>query len=168
MRLEDPGDLGGCAADRAEHFDVGDLRTLVIRPTTANDARHLEVLFRSLDPDDQRRRFFTAWSPNETWCGSWASVAERGGFGVIALVNDSAGETAVGEAGYAIRSDGDGDLGVTVVDDWRGWLGAYLVDRLVEHAAANGIENLQADVLLENLPMRRILAHRGAGACDLR
>ncbi len=166
MRPKDPDDLGGCAVERLEQFDVGDLRTLVIRPTTGDDAHHLEVLFRSLDPDDQRRRFFTAWSPNETWCGSWASVAERGGFGVIALIHDSAGETAIGEAGYAIRSDGDGDLGVTVVDDWRGWLGAYLVDRLVEHAAANGIENLQADVLLENSPMRQILAHRGAVAFE--
>jgi hypothetical protein len=166
MRPKDSDDLGGCAVERLEQFDVGGLRTLVIRPTTSDDARHLEVLFRSLGPDDQRRRFFTAWSPNETWCGSWASVAERGGFGVIALVHDPAGETAVGEAGYAIRSDGDGDLGVTVVDDWRGWLGAYLVDRLVEHAAANGIENLQADVLLENSPMRRILAHRGAVAFE--
>jgi hypothetical protein len=166
MPLEDADGLGGCAVERVEQFDVDDIRTLVIRPTTGDDAHHLEVLYRALDPEDQRRRFFTAWSPNETWCGSWASVAERGGFGVIAIVNDPAGETAVGEAGYAILSDGDGELGVTVVDDWRGWLGAYLVDRLVEHAAANGIENLQADVLLENSPMRRILAHRGAVAFE--
>jgi hypothetical protein len=174
MRPDDVDDLGACAADRVEQFDVGDGRTLVIRPTTGDDAHQLEVLYRALDPDDQRRRFFTAWSPQETWCRSWASVAERGGFGVIAIVThhagetaeetagETAGETVAGEAGYAILSDGDGELGVTVADDWRGWLGAYLVDRIVEHAAANGIENLQADVLLENSPMRRILAHRGA------
>ena len=65
-----------------------------------------------------------------------------------------------GEAGYAMRSDGDGDLAVTVAPNWRGWLGPYLLDVLVRHAAAVGLANLQAEVLLENGPMLSLLSRR--------
>ncbi len=71
-----------------------------------------------------------------------------------------AGETVAGEAGYAIRPDGDGDLAVTVAAPWRGWLGPYLLDVVVRHAAAVGMTNLQADVLLENGPMLSLLRRR--------
>jgi hypothetical protein len=49
---------------------------------------------------------------------------------------------------------------VTVAREWRGWLGAYLLDVLVRHAAAAGIPNLQAEVMLENGPMLSLLQRR--------
>ena len=72
----------------------------------------------------------------------------------------------VAEAGYAIRDDGDGDLAVTVATPWRGWLGAYLLDVLVRHAAAEGVRNLQAEVLLENGPMLSLLRRRDPVALE--
>lgn len=139
-------------------------RRMVIRPTTIDDAERLQSLYGSLDPDDLSKRFFTAWKPRIEWCRSWASVGERGGFGLIVVIEQPSGEVVAGEAGYALRPDGDGDLAVTVAREWRGWLGAYLLDRLVQHAAAAGVTNLQADVLLDNTPMLRVLRHRGAVA----
>lgn len=162
-------DAPGSAAHDGEEIDLGGGRVLLIRPTTADDADRLESLYRSLDPGDLRRRFFTAWSPHGDWSRTWAAIAERGGYGLIAIIREVSGtasEKVVGEAGYAVRHDGDGDLAVTVHPDWRGWLGAYLVDRLVLHAADVGVDNLQADVLLENSAMRRIFAHRGAVVLD--
>lgn len=156
------------SVERVEEFEVDGGRSLVIRPTTVEDAERLDSLYLALDRGDLRKRFFTSWSPKGHWSRTWASVAERGGHGVIAIVRSglTAGvdEVVVGEAGYALRHDGDGDLAVTVHPDWRGWLGAYLVERLVEHAARHGIVNLQADVLLENAAMRRVFEHRGAVA----
>lgn len=154
-------------ADRSEQFPLGDDRMMRIRPMMIDDAHRLESLYGGLTPEDRRMRFFTAWVPQLEWCRTWASVGERGGFSVIATVDDrDGGESVAGEAGYALRSDGDGDLAVTIAREWHGWLGAYLLDRIVEYAAADGVENLQADILIDNAPMRRILEHRGAVAFE--
>ena len=83
---------------------------------------------------------------------------------MIVLVDGGDVPTVVAEAGYSIREDGDGDLAITVAAPWRGWLGAYLLDVLVRRAAADGVRNLQAEVLLENEPMLSLLRHRDAVA----
>jgi GNAT superfamily N-acetyltransferase len=148
--------------EAAESIDIGADRILEIRPTTAADAELICELYRPLSLDDIHRRFFRAFKPQLKWCHEWASVGERGGHGVVAIVHDGEQHAVVGEAGYAMRSDGDGDLAVTVAPEWRGWLGSYLVAFLARHAASHGIDNLQADVLLENRPMLAVLRHRGA------
>jgi L-amino acid N-acyltransferase YncA len=143
-------------------IDLADGRTMVIRPTTADDAEQIAALYAGLSTTDRHRRFFGAFMPRAEWCRQWAGVAERGGYGVIVFVRaigESVG-TVVAEAGYALREDGDGDLAITVATPWRGWLGAYLLDRLVRHAAEVGVRNLQAEVLLENGPMLALLRRR--------
>jgi len=146
----------------AELFEIGAGRVLEIRPTSVTDAELICELYRPLSLEDRYRRFLSAFQPTLRWCRDWASVGERGGHGVLALVHDGEEQAVVAEAGYAIRRDGDGEMAVTVAPEWRGWLGSYLVDVLVRHAAQQGIDNLQADVLLENRPMLEILRHRGA------
>lgn len=152
----------GPSEDEAvELIDIGADRMLEIRPTTVGDAELICELYRPMSLDDLHRRFFSAFHPELSWCRQWASIGERGGHGVIAIVHDGDQRIVVGEAGYAIRNDGDGELAVAVAPEWRGWLGSYLVDLLARDAAARGIRNLQADVLLENRPMLAILRHRG-------
>ncbi len=148
--------------EAAESIDIGRDRTLEIRPTTADEAELIYEFYQALSVDDRRRRFFSAFSPPLKWCHDWATVGERGGHGLIAVVHDGDHRLVVGEAGYAVRHDGDGDLAVAVAPAWRGWLGSYLVELLAQHAAAHGIDNLQADVLLENRPMLSILRRRGS------
>jgi len=148
-----------------------------IRTTVAEDAEQISALYGAMGAGDRHRRFFSAFRPHLEWCREWATVGERGGFGVIASVSPGVGrgsgglatesgaegrtdEVVVAEAGYAMRSDGDGDLAITVARGWRGWLGPYLLDVLVRHAAAAGVANLQADVLLENGPMLSLLRRR--------
>jgi hypothetical protein len=155
--------------DAAEFFELADGRQLEVRPTTAADGELLCGLFAAMTVADRSRRFFSAFKPRLEWCRHWAEVGSRGGFGVIAIVHERAatgGGVVAGEAGYAIRADGDGDLAVTVAETWRGWLGPYLVDVLVRHASAHGLANLQADVLLENGPMLAILRRRGPVALE--
>ena len=158
------------AIDVIDVIDLADGRVMTVRATTADDAERISQLYEGLTMMDRHRRFFGAFSPHVEWCRKWASVAERGGFGVIALVSDDADDAdaddaiVVAEAGYAIRADGDGDLAITVATPWRGWLGAYLLDVLVHRAALEGVRNLQADVLLENGPMLALLRHRDAVA----
>lgn len=155
-----------------ESIELPDGDSIEIRTTRAEDAQAMCELYASLPADDLRLRFFSAFHPGLKWCREWASVADRGGFGVIAVLHDQnvdgehPRDRLVAEAGYAMRADGDGDLAVTVAPGQRGWLGSYLVDVLARHAAADGIHNLQAEILLENRPMLRILQHSGAVAFE--
>lgn len=155
-----------------DRFDVADGRVMTVLATSDDDAGRICSLYDALTFEDRRRRFFSAFRPDSEWCHEWATVGQRGGFGVVAVVTDAAdadtvaagsgvaGEVVAGEAGYAMRSDGDGDFAITVAHDWRGWLGPYLLDVLVRHAANAGVANLQADVLLENAPMLSVLRLR--------
>lgn len=161
-----------------DEFDLPDGRHLVVRTASAADAGGMCELYRGLTLDDRHRRFFGAFTPHLEWCREWATVAERGGFCVVAIVTATEGDSdsgtgagtitdaeandgvVVGEAGYAMRSDGDGDLALTVAAPWRGWLGPYLLDVLVRAAADAGVRNLQAEVLLENGPMLSLLRRR--------
>jgi ribosomal protein S18 acetylase RimI-like enzyme len=132
-----------------------------VRQTSAADAERICDLYETLSVNDRHRRFFGAFRPHLDWCRQWADVGSRGGFGVIAIVRrEGQPDEVAGEAGYAMRGDGDGDLAVTVAPEWRGWLGPYLLDILVRHAGAAGLANLQAEVLLENGPMLSLLNRR--------
>ena len=144
-----------------EVIELADGARLEVRRTSAADAERIRDLYETLSVSDRHRRFFGAFKPHLDWCRQWADVGSRGGFGVIALVyRDGRPDEVAGEAGYAIRDDGDGDLAVTVASRWRGWLGPYLLDVLVRHAGEAGLANLQADVLLENGPMLSLLQRR--------
>lgn len=148
-------------SDDSLEFDLADGRRMTVRPTTAADVERIMSLYDGLSDRDRHRRFFGAFRPRADWCRDWAGIGERGGYGLIAVVHDlEGGESVAGEAGYAMRHDGDGDLAVTVAAPWRGWLGPYLLDVLLERAAEAGVANLQADVLLENGPMLSLLRRR--------
>lgn len=144
-----------------EIIELADGARMEVRPTSAADAERICSLYEALSPGDLHRRFFSAFKPHLDWCEQWADVGSRGGFGIIALVHrDGEPDEVAGEAGYAMREDGDGDLAITVAPTWRGWLGPYLLDVLVRHAARVGLANLQADILLENSPMLSLLRRR--------
>jgi RimJ/RimL family protein N-acetyltransferase len=134
---------------------------LEVRMMTLADADLLDQLYGTLSAADLRRRFFTAGRPSRRVVEYWAAIGEHGGFGVIAIAHQER-VRPVAEAGYALLDDGFGELAITVVPDWRGWLGPFLVEVVAEHAAACGIPGLKAEILTDNTIMRRVLGHRGA------
>jgi hypothetical protein len=149
------------SSDNAIELVLADGRVMTVRPTNATDVRRMLTLYDALSDRDRHRRFFGSFRPRADWCRDWASIGERGGYGLIAIVRDHDGsEVVAGEAGYAMRDDGDGELAVTIAAPWRGWLGPYLLDVLLERAAESGVANLRADVLLDNGPMLSLLRRR--------
>jgi hypothetical protein len=151
---------------------------LTVRPVTVADVDGLVALYDGLSGEDRYRRFFSAYYPPRTFFERLATVVERGGYGVVATTGadneaaerggdgrpDTAGGDAgriVGEANYVLLGNGDGELGMMVAADQRGWLGAYMLDALVEAAAARGVPNLEADVLVTNRSMLTLLRSRG-------
>lgn len=139
--------------------------TLVIRPVEQGDLDAVAELYAGLDEEAAYRRFFSGFHPDHEFFEHLVSVAERGGAGLVAVVEDDPdGERLVGEASYEPLANGNGELAITVDGSWRGWLGPYLLDALLEVAAAHGVPNLEADVLLTNGPMLALLRARGYAA----
>jgi RimJ/RimL family protein N-acetyltransferase len=147
--------------DRIGHRDISlpGGRILTISRTVGADVDQLVKLHESLPRDDLYYRFFSIYHPPRSFYERQVHLNESGGCGLVARL---AGEDrAVGETGYVRLPDGGAEFGLTVAPDWRGWLGPYLLDVLVELAAANGVPNLQADVLATNHRMMALLQRRG-------
>jgi hypothetical protein len=53
-----------------------------------------------------------------------------------------------------------------VAPDWRGWLGGYLLDALLEAAAPRGVPNLEAEILVENKRMLSLIRRRAFATID--
>ncbi len=153
--------------EEVQSIDLADGRRLVVRLADVDDLDALQSLYRRLPVDDLRRRFFVGHEPSASTTRTWLAVADRGGVALVAEVVETDGSRLlVAEAGYALLDDGDGELAITVDPGWRGWLGGWLLDVLVRQAADHGVENLHADVLIENRAMLALLRHRGYAAAD--
>jgi len=142
-------------------------RTLSIRHVDRADAPGLVALYAGLSDDDTYCRFFSGHAPPVSFIEKMTAVEERGGFGFVVVVEEPDGTSRiVGEASCEPLPDGDGELGITVAEDARGWLGPYLLDAVVEEAAGRGIANLEADVLVMNPRMLSVLRNRGYVVMD--
>jgi hypothetical protein len=172
-------EISDAEASHTQISDAGDRRlplprerVLVIRPVTPDDLDGLVALYEGLSLDDVYRRFFSGFHPDRTFLQRLVSAPERGGFGLIAVVSDASSADAaagagegdarvVAEATYELLDNGNGELGITVASDWRGWLGPVLFDALLAVAAARGVPNLEADVLTSNRAMLALARWRG-------
>lgn len=154
------------AADRDVLLRDG--RRIVVRGARRDDDAGLMALYDTFDDDDRYRRFFGFRHPPPDFFTDLATVGERGGARLVAVLSGPppASGRIIGEAGYVLLPNGDGELAMTVARGWRGWLGPYLLDALVEHAAAAGVPNLEADVLAVNGPMLAVLRARGSVVMD--
>lgn len=138
-----------------------DGRRLVVSEVTEDDVPWLRVLYDGLDEDARYRRFFSLYRPGDGFYRRLLHAKDRGGACLVALVaeGDETAHEVVAEAGYELLPNGDAELAITIDRHWRGWLGPYLLDALLEHASAHGIPNLEADVLVTNRPMLALLRH---------
>lgn len=145
-------------------------RDLRVRAIEAGDVERLVDLYSRLDEDARYRRFFSMYRPDTAFFERMTTIGDRGGAGLVAIVKDESQpsdalyEQLVGEASYELLPNGDGELEVTVDRAWRGWLGAYLLDALLEVAASQGVPNLEADILMANGPMLALVRARGYAA----
>ncbi|MEO1060117.1 MAG: hypothetical protein AAFZ07_01775 [Actinomycetota bacterium] len=149
-------------------MQLGDGRILTVRCAEPGDAAGVSALYSRLALGDLEARFFSCRRPPELVIEAWVSIADRGGLTLVAEIDDEDGHgpLIVAEAGYALLPNGDGELGITVDPDWRGWLAPWLLDALVGEAAANGVANLEAEVLVRNRKMVTLLRHRGEAVVD--
>jgi hypothetical protein len=135
---------------------------LVVREAHAGDVEGLVGLYDRLDAESRHRRFFSMYRPGREFVEHLVHAVDRGGTALVAEVTGpGSARRIVAEAEFELLPNGDGELAITVDGPWRGWLGPYLLDALVEAAAARGVPNLEADLLVGNGPMRAMLRQRG-------
>ena len=138
-----------------------DGRALTVRTVTAADVDRLDALFQGLSDDDRHHRFFSLRPPARSFVEQMTRAADEGGYRLVTVAS-GAEDALVAEAGYAILPDGDGEFALTVASAWRGRrLGRYLLGAIVASAAARGVPNLQADIMLGNAPMLALVRDRG-------
>src|SRR5690349_7640106 len=124
---------------------VGRGRTVIVRHVESNDAGALYRLYDELDADDRYLRFFCAYRPDDAFIGKLANPGPREARVVAELV-ESGHRRLVAEAGYSLLENGNGEFAMVVARDWRGWLGPYLLDLVIDIAGANHVPNLEAEV----------------------
>jgi RimJ/RimL family protein N-acetyltransferase len=131
------------------------------------DAAALDRLFEDLSLGDRYRRFFSVYHPPRDALEHMIHLADERGCGLIAIVTDRTGaEEPVAEATCSLLPDGNGELGITIARGWRGWLGPFVLDALVEAAAARGFPKIEADVMAGNGAMLAMMRARGAETCS--
>lgn len=152
------------SVDLPRRLDLPDGRAIEVRLVRPDDVDRLIALYAGLDDEDRRRRFFSTYRPDRAFFVDMATVADRGGAGVVVVDRcdpDAIDPPIVAEAGYEMLADGNGEMAIAVDRSWRGWLGPYLMAVLSEVAAARGVRNLEAEILTVNRPMRALTKARG-------
>jgi len=155
----------GSGPDLIDVVPLGSAGVLRVRRTRASDATALEQFYEQLDEADRYRRFFSSCTPSRRFIEHWAAIAAVGGAGLVVEIQPPAGDvepTIIAEAGFVPIGPKVGELAICVASRWRGWLGPYLLDLLLDEARALGIEALEADVLCTNGPMLALARFRSA------
>ena len=138
---------------------LADGRAVVLRLAGPGDVPAITRLYLDLSPESFYRRFNTE-RPAPALVAQLASVG--GGAACLVAAAPSDPGRVVAEARYVPIAPGTAELALTVHDDYQGTgLGHILLDALVAHARAEGLERLRAVVLLANTPMLRLLQRYG-------
>jgi hypothetical protein len=159
----------------ARRLDVGEGPAVVVRPVQARDAHALSELYQRLPAAERVSRVGVFDTYDRGYAVRVASIVERGGHGLLAEVSSphpgdapvdrdrSAAPTVIGEGHYEPCPDGDARLGLVVVPEWRGRVGAMLFDAVLADAAEHGLVNLEVDAMRTDDWLRGLIEAR-AGA----
>lgn len=140
---------------------------ILIRQIQAEDKELLRAGFEHLSPESRYRRFFTPI--NRLTASQLAYFTEVDHHDHEALLALDGVGVGVGVARYIRLADrpDTAEVAVTVVDDWHGrGVAAELLRRLVERAAAQGIERFSATCLAENHDIVEVLSALGVTHFD--
>jgi len=134
--------------------------SVLVRPIRPDDEPRLTALYSRLSHDTAYQRFFTWWKKlPPAWARAFANVDYRGRLALVAEPDGGTGSALVGVARYEPSGDtATAEIALVIQDDWQGvGLGAVLLDRLLDAAAARGLATFVAYVLSGNRRMLRLL-----------
>ncbi len=138
---------------------LADGRVVVLRPAGTGDVPAITELYLGLSLESFYYRFH-AGQPAPRLVARLASF----GSGTACLVAAPPADPGrlVAEARYVPMTAGTAELALAVADGYQGaGMGHLLLDALVQRAHADGLDRLLAVVLLDNIPMLRLLQRYG-------
>jgi GNAT superfamily N-acetyltransferase len=145
-------------------------------PEQLRDGRPVEI--RALRPDDrsdmlaaidrtgaqslQRRFFATKRGFSEKEKAFFMDIDFVNHVALVAEIDENARRAIIGGGRYIVTAPGEAEVAFVVVDAYQGQgIGALLTRHLVGLARAAGLKQLAADVLPENMAMRKVLGRFG-------
>jgi acetyltransferase len=129
---------------------------VVLRQIRPDDGAALRGFVRALSPASRRLRFHAALNElSETALQALTCVDQRGHVAFVLTLTEHGTERIVGEARYAVSSDGEtAEFAIAVADTLRGLgLADRLLAALIDAARAAGLRWLVGEVLAGNARM---------------
>jgi acetyltransferase len=140
---------------------------VALRQIRPDDTAALQGFVRALSPASRRLRFHAALSElSEATLRALTRVDQHRRVGFVLTVTEHGTERIVGEACYAVSSDGEtAEFGIAVADAFRGLgLAERLLAALIDAARAAGLRWLVGEVLAGNARMLAFVRRCGFAA----
>lgn len=140
---------------------------VALREIRPDDADALQGFVRALSPASRRLRFHAALNElSEAALQALTCVDQRRRVAFVLTVTEDGTEQIVGEACYAVSSDGEtAEFGIAVADAFRGLgLADRLLAALIDAARAAGLRWLVGEVLAGNARMLAFVRRCGFAA----
>jgi len=131
-----------------------------IRPIERVDAEGLSDFYAGLSERSRRQRFLGATRPPAA--EQIAGLVRTPGVVAVLVDHGPRDGAIVGHASIHPDGSGGGEAAFAVADELQGHgLGSQLMVAILAHARALGIHRLNADLYVDNVPMRCLLVHSG-------
>jgi acetyltransferase len=143
----------------ADPVRLRDGRSVLIRPARRSDAELVQAFVRGLSTASRYQRFFLAYRElPPSLLERIVEADQQHDVSLLALTAYDDASAVVGMAQYGVDSGSDAaEVGVVVGERWRRvGLGTRMLLGLAEFAAANGLEQVQAEILRENAAALRL------------
>ena len=140
-----------------------DGRPVEIRALRSNDETDMLAAIDRTGAESLQRRFFVTkrgFSENEK--AFFMNIDFVNHVALVAVMDEDGRPAIVGGSRYVVTKPGEAEVAFVVVDAFQGQgIGALLTRHLMGLARAAGLRELVADVLPENMAMRKVLGKFG-------
>jgi RimJ/RimL family protein N-acetyltransferase len=140
-----------------------DGRPVEIRALRTDDETEMLAAVDRTASESLRRRFFvTKRGFSEKEKSFFMHIDFVNHVALVAEINEGSKRAIIGGGRYIVTTPGEAEVAFVVVDAYQGQgLGSLLTRHLVGLARAAGLKHLAADVLPENVSMRKVLDNFG-------
>jgi RimJ/RimL family protein N-acetyltransferase len=140
-----------------------DGRPIQIRALRPDDEAEMLAAVDRTNPESLRRRFFvTKRGFSEKEKTFFMHIDFVNHVALVAEIEEGGTLTIIGGGRYIVTEPGEAEVAFVVIDAYQGQgIGALLARHLIDLARAAGLKRLTADVLPENVAMRKVLGKFG-------
>lgn|SRR6185437_2539980 len=140
-----------------------DGRPIQIRALRPDDEAEMLAAVDRTNPESLRRRFFvTRRGFSEKEKTFFMHIDFVNHVALVAEIEEGGTLTIIGGGRYIVTEPGEAEVAFVVIDAYQGQgIGALLARHLIDLARAAGLKRLTADVLPENVAMRKVLGKFG-------